>query len=307
MQRHGLKAARAKAFETTEKLRGWLRRVMPRVAVAAGVCFFLRGVVVNRRFYQESWVGELFGFVTFLLVAATLGYYGYITLRWLKRKLLWRVRRRLIITYLFIGLTPIVLLSGLGFLFGFSMALNSMADTVMKEVNATERETLANARTLADALAALPPIEAADDARLQSWLDERNQLLQASLPGARIAVWRTAVAGTSGAQTQILDLSRPALFVSEPTGESVRAIGDARTPAGAPLPEWLHNRAEWSALTTIQSTDPEAWYASPSLRALVRREAAATRQSLALLLVIPVSRALVERVRENTGIDVRPA
>ena len=311
MQRHGLKAARAKAFEATEKLRGSLRREMPRVAVAAGVCFFLRGVVVNRSFYQESWLGALFGFITFLLVAATLGYYGYITLRWLKRKLLWRVRRRLIITYLFVGLTPIVLLSGLGFLFGFSMALNSMVDTVMKEVNATERDTLANARTLADALAALPPEAVNNEARLQSWLDERNELLQASLPGARIAIWRAA--GTDGAQTQTLerptpslDLSQPAQFVSEPTGERVRAIGDAQTPAGAPLPEWLHNRAEWSALTIIPSADPKA-YASPSLRALVRRETVATRRPLAFLLVVPVSRALVEQVRESTGIDVRPA
>ncbi|MGH9943712.1 MAG: PP2C family protein-serine/threonine phosphatase [Pyrinomonadaceae bacterium] len=297
--------SKAKAGQAYDGACLWLRRVMPRVAVAAGVLFVLRAFASDLfgEFYRRSFVGTLLDVLTWLLVAPTVIYYGYKTLRWLKRKLLWRVRRRLIITYLFVGLTPIVLLAGLGFLFGYSMALNSMADAVMKEVGATERETLANARALADALAALPAGAANDDARAQAWLDERDRLLQASLPGARLAVWRDAAGGAEESWTSTL--SRPARFKSEPAGEQVRALGDAQTPAGAPLPEWLRGRKEWSGLVLVPSSDPQAFYASPSLRALVRREVEG--RSLTLLVTVPVSRALVERLREDTGIRVRPA
>ena len=290
-----------KARESVSRARLWLRRVMPRVAVAAGVSFVLRALVQDffPAWHDSSFFGSVLDFVTTLLVVPTLVYYGYKTLRWLKQKLLWRVRRRLIITYLFVGLTPIVLLAGLGFLFGYSMALNSMADTVMKEVGATERETLANARGLADALDDLPT--GTNGERLQAWLDERNRLLQASLPGARIVVWR----GADNTRAETLDLSRPALFVSEPEGEWVRAVGDSQLPLGAPLPEWLREREEWSGLSIIPSSDPRARYGSPSLRALARRES--DGRALALLLIVPVSRALVEQVRESTGIRVRPA
>jgi hypothetical protein len=138
-------------------LRMLLQRWMPRVAVAAAVLFVVRALVRDTTLYRTSVFGDLFGFVTFLLGTLTICYYGFKGLRWLKRKLLWRVRRRLIITYLFVGLTPIVLLAGLGFIFGWGLALNMMANNVMLEVNSTQQQARASADALADALIKLPP------------------------------------------------------------------------------------------------------------------------------------------------------
>jgi sigma-B regulation protein RsbU (phosphoserine phosphatase) len=270
---------------------------MARVAVAAAVMFVVRALVRDTAFYRTTAFGSLFAFVTFALVALTVGYYGFKGLRWLKRKLLWRVRRRLIITYLFVGLTPIVLLGGLGFLFGYGMALNWMAGSVMTELRGAQGQTLATARAYADALAALP---AETDARImQKWLDERNALLQGALPGARVAVWRGAAADAGGAFTT------SAAFVSAPTGDDARPLTAEPQAFGAPLPAWLRAAREWSDFTFQPAADADEPYSAASLCALARRDAG--DRALVVLVGVPVSRALVERLRETTGLRVRPA
>src|SRR5947208_283570 len=100
-------------------VRLWLRRVMPRVAVVVGLLFIAWIFLSNTRIYNETFVGSLLGPLTLIAVCVTGIYFGFKALRWLKRKLLWRVRRRLVITYLFVGLTPIILLTLLGLLSAF--------------------------------------------------------------------------------------------------------------------------------------------------------------------------------------------
>src|SRR5690349_10077105 len=57
---------------------------------------------------QLSWGQALSGWVSVLsfLVIILLGLLAF---RWLKAKLLWRLRNRLIVTYVFIGVIPVVL------------------------------------------------------------------------------------------------------------------------------------------------------------------------------------------------------
>ena len=168
-----------------QNLRARLRRVMPRVAIAAGVCFVLRSFLRDTLLYRNGFVSALFDLVTFCLVAATLGYYGGRMLLWLKRRLFWRVRRRLVITYLFIGLTPILLLTALGLIFTLGVSISGLSRTVTAQVEQTDRQALANARTLADAFTRLPAGMDAQHTRM--WLDEQTAMLQASSPGARAA------------------------------------------------------------------------------------------------------------------------
>ncbi len=284
------------------RVRAWLRRVMPRVGIAAAALFVVRAIVRDTGFYRTSAVGEMFGFITFLLVTLTVCYYGFGALRWLKRKLLWRVRRRLIITYLFVGLTPIVLLAGLGFIFGYGMALNMMANSVMLEVGSTEKVVRANAVALADALAQLPP---ASDARtLQAGLDERATLMQASLPGARAALWRgplhSAPGGTGGSDTAV-----QAQFISAPPNADAQPLGPQATTLDAPLPAWLRGQQAWSGFTYERPANASEPYAASALRALVRREA--NGQEYVVLLSVPVNRVLIERWRADTDINLRPS
>lgn len=280
-------------------LRHWLRRIMAHVAVVAVALFILWLYVHNTSFYERSVVSGLFGFTTFLVVSFTVCYYSFKGLRWLKRHLLWRVRRRLMITYLFVGLTPILLLALLGFIFAFSSFNRTMSRVVTAQMDATQKEALANVRNLAEAFGRWPPN--ARDGTIQTWLDERTMSLQPSLPGARLALWRSA----SGEDARMLGHHAAAQFVSIPSDERTRGMGDDTTPVGAPLPEWLRERAEWSGLAYMPApVDSKEAFGAPSIRAVVRVRS--NGQALALLLTVPISRALVQHFYDNTGIKLHP-
>ncbi|MDT4969464.1 MAG: phosphoserine phosphatase RsbU/P [Acidobacteriota bacterium] len=279
-------------------LRLWLRRTMPSVAIVAGVALLVWTFISERDFYRQTFVGTLLGPIVFCLVLLTSVYYGFKTLRWLKRKLLWRVRRRLVITYLFVGLTPIILLALLGLLLAFGGSAQGIARIVTAQINATEKQTLSSVRTLSDSFSRLPAN--ADDRSIQVWLDERMTLLRASLPGARAAIWR----GAAGDDTGSVGQKGPAQFSSSVEDASTSAAGNDLTPFDASLPEWLLGRNEWSGLVFNASEDPREHFGSPSIRALLRGNA--NNRPFTLLVAVPISRALVQLYRDTTGIYIRP-
>jgi sigma-B regulation protein RsbU (phosphoserine phosphatase) len=61
-----------------------------------------------------KWGESLGGWVGFLSVVSIL-LFGLLAFRWLKAKLLWRLRNRLIVTYVFIGVVPTLLLVAMAF------------------------------------------------------------------------------------------------------------------------------------------------------------------------------------------------
>ncbi|HYO92565.1 MAG TPA: hypothetical protein VEQ40_13055, partial [Pyrinomonadaceae bacterium] len=288
----------SRARDSVSRVREWLRRVMPRVAVAAAILLIARMLLRRTFLFGDNTLGGLLEFISSCLIFITLLYYGLKTLRWMKRRLLWRVRRRLVVTYLFVGLTPIILLALFGMVASFGTSAEAMARIVTAQMNATKEETARSAQTIADAFSQLPAN--ATDQEIQSWLNERARILQGSLPGARLALWRGA--GTEDAQS--LGQS-PAQFTAEVDDETTRGLGPDRTPLGASLPEWLRAKESWDNLVYVVPEEDGANLASASFRALVRG-ANARQRPFALLMVVPVNRVLVERYRETTGIYVRP-
>jgi multisubunit Na+/H+ antiporter MnhE subunit len=210
---------------------------MPRAAVASAALFAVWLLIHNRSFYRQGIVGQLFSFAL-ALIFFTGFYYGFKGLRWLKRRVMWRVRRRLVITYLFVGLTPIVLLFTLAVIINFVGLSQVMTRVVKVQLADKENQSLANARTLAEAFLRLP--QNGDKRAAQTWLDERVAMLQSSLPGARVAVWTNAADENSAAQ-----------FVSEPRDERVRPLGGDAVPLNSPLPDWLRGRDEWSGFAYL--------------------------------------------------------
>jgi sigma-B regulation protein RsbU (phosphoserine phosphatase) len=284
--------------ERFARAREWLRRVMPRVALAALALYVLRLLIQGTSVYRNTPL-RLVGLLALLAVAATVCYYGLKLLVRLKRRLLWRVRRRLIITYLFVGLTPVVLLLLLGALAAAGGSSQAMARLVTVQVGETERQAIESARTMADALVALPAD--ANGRGAQGWLDERAALLRASLPGARVHVWR----GSDGARAAWLGQEEAAQLASASMDGAALGVGFDDGGARETLPTWLAGAHEWSGLAfTPAPDDSESGFGTPSVRALARR--AANGRAAAVLVTVPVSRALVARYRENTGLTVRP-
>jgi sigma-B regulation protein RsbU (phosphoserine phosphatase) len=293
-----IRAAQMRVWEAATRARAWLRGVMPGMALLSAVLFVLRILLGETWLYGDNFMGRLLEFLTILIIGSTLLYYTLKGLLWLKRHLLWRVRRRLIITYLFVGLTPIVLFLLLGLLSAFGGSSQGMSRIVAAQFNTTERQVRENARLLAEGFARLP--QNADERTLQSWLDERRALLQASLPGARLAIWRAL--GDEDAAA--LGHHSFASLTSEADDERTRGVGSDETPAGAPLPEWLRERIEWSGLAYMPPANEGETFSSPSIRTMVR--GLAGDKPFTLLLIVPISRALVEHYRETTAIRVQP-
>src|ERR1043166_1554382 len=78
--------------EASARVREWLRRVMPRVALAAVALYVLRLLIADTWVYRNTPLGTVVGLLTFLAVCATALYYGLKILVRLKGPLLWRVR-----------------------------------------------------------------------------------------------------------------------------------------------------------------------------------------------------------------------
>lgn len=278
--------------------REWFRRAMPRVALAAFALFLLRLFVRDTSLYQDTPFG-LLGPVTLFVCAAVLLYFGLKLAVRLKRKLLWKVRRRLIITYLFVGLTPVVLLLALGALAATGGSSQAMVRVVTVEIEATERQSLEGAKALAGALARLPPNTPEREAR--AWLEERAALLRAALPGARVYAWR----GGEAANPHFLGDGVPAELSSADLSEETRGVGLDAADKPETLPHWLGGRAAWSGVAFLPPAEgAKSAFGTPSVRALARVGEGA--RGAAVLVSVPVSRALIARYRENTGVNVRP-
>src|SRR5213078_2257303 len=116
------------------------------------------------------------------------------------------------------------------------------------------------------------------------------------------SAWR----GEGGAQSSHLGTDAQAQLASAQTDDSTRGVGSDTGDAREPLPAWLEGRDEWSGLAYMPPPeDSRSAYGTPSLRALVRR-ATAQGRAVAVLVTVPVSRALVKRFREDTSVNVRP-
>ncbi len=292
-----LHAASERLADAFARAREWMRRVMPRVAVAAGALYILRLLLRDTAVYRDTPLG-LIGPLTLVVVCVVLVYYGLKVLVRLKRKLLWRVRRRLIITYLFVGLTPVVLLLLLGGIAATGGSSQGMVRVVTVQLEATERQTLESARSTAEGLLALPPNT--NERAAQAWLDERASLLQATLPGARVSAWRT-----SGGDAGSLGEGETATLACASINDETRGVGSDTGDARESLPAWLAGVSEWSGLSYMPpAADSRSAFGTPSVRALARR--AWGGRSVAVLVTVPVSRALVKRLREITGVTVRP-
>ena len=92
-------------------------------------------------------------------------------LRWAAEKAVWRLRHRLIVTYLFIAVAPVLLLILLGLFSGYSLLLQVAMNTVTAELDGRGREIA----SLAEAIAKLPPESRAAGAAsiLQPYFTER--------------------------------------------------------------------------------------------------------------------------------------
>ncbi|HVP42445.1 MAG TPA: SpoIIE family protein phosphatase [Terriglobales bacterium] len=143
----------------------------------------------------SSGLGGWVSFLTFILLLLA----SILAFRWMREKLLWRLRNRLIVTYVFIGVIPVLLIAtiavGAGYLFAGQFATYLATSDIQAELrsleaaNSTIAAEYAHSLSAGEQKAALPALH---DARMENrwagrqvtaWYGERATLLQGP-PGA---------------------------------------------------------------------------------------------------------------------------
>jgi sigma-B regulation protein RsbU (phosphoserine phosphatase) len=142
-------------------VRAFLRRTLhPRTKLGKTTLWFgylTVALFILRLIFHSASGSFLGGWSTFIavifLICALL-----MSLRWLRRIMMWRVRNRLIVTYVFIGVIPIVLLIGMGIIASYLFAGQfatyvAMSDlqSELQHLEGTNRSMASQFRTLAKA------------------------------------------------------------------------------------------------------------------------------------------------------------
>src|ERR1700716_1390198 len=127
------------------------------MARAAWYCLGLAGVLfvlaLLLRWVAPAWGSSIGWWVKFLVFDAAM-LFAIVAFRWLKKKLLWRLRNRLIVTYVFIGVIPVALLMALAFITLYLFAGQFASFVVTSEIDSHLRRLEAVNAAISNELAA---------------------------------------------------------------------------------------------------------------------------------------------------------
>jgi phosphoserine phosphatase RsbU/P len=132
----------------------WPRGRMSRLACyLAGAAFVLYALQKLLGLFAPSWGAHLGGWVGFLAFVAAVLFF-ILGFRWVKRRILWRLRNRLIVTYMFIGVIPAVLLVAMGLITLYGLGGQFAVFLVTSEIHSQLRSMAGVNDAVSNALAA---------------------------------------------------------------------------------------------------------------------------------------------------------
>ncbi|MFN0111331.1 MAG: PP2C family protein-serine/threonine phosphatase [Blastocatellia bacterium] len=130
--------------------------------------------------------------VASVLAAVPLLYFAVIGARWVTEHLLWRLRRRLIVTYLLIGALPLGLLLLLGALIGWVVFMQSSANLVDRQLEGYLEQSLEAANAISRDLSK-STADRWQPEQMRRRLQERADFLAPIFPNVSLKLYQTAV------------------------------------------------------------------------------------------------------------------
>jgi sigma-B regulation protein RsbU (phosphoserine phosphatase) len=185
---------------------GW----WPQGWIARGACYSLGFAVVLfavqmlLKLFAPASADSLGGWVKFLVLDAALLFF-IVSFRWLKRRILWRLRNRLIVTYVFIGVIPAVLLVAMTFITLYGLAGQFAVFVVTSEINSQLRSLEAVNAAVGNELAAR--LEHGENPTAQSLAGLRKR--DAAWERRRVGAWHGDALLSIGDESKGLPLSLP--------------------------------------------------------------------------------------------------
>jgi phosphoserine phosphatase RsbU/P len=225
--------------------------------------------------------------------------------RWVAGNLLWRVRRRLIVTYLLVGALPLLLMVALLALVLLAVLAQSNVSLVGKQLDGYLEQSQAAARAISQDLNYLDAASFGED-RLRRRLQERADSLGPIFPDVTLVVSQEDGAGETPG-TNGLNVT-----VRGPASEKVADIAAGDNPhrqelaaLTAPFPQWLSSRldGEREFHSLVVETDQFARRRVHALSVIKLERQPATIFQLSY----PISESLCAHLSHTTDLDVKPA
>lgn len=271
----------------------WLRASFLGRTLLVGLALKVVGLVLGAFVAAPppSWlrVIDVAGSLAVLVVAV---YFMSRTLGWTRRRLLWRVRRKLILSYVFVGLVPSLLVGAFFLIAGLLLARNVAGYLVQTRLRAESQQ----ARFLAQTV--LLDVQRAGTAEaVRDTLERQLANSSARYPHLSIALVRARDLRCGDALVAPNAGRTPPVTLPMTAGEW--AHGDAPSD----LPAWV--TCDGSAgVVAYESAPPGS--ATSDIRLVARAVALpATRTpTWAIVLDIPIDATLESRIRTDTGIQL---
>jgi serine phosphatase RsbU (regulator of sigma subunit) len=248
------------------------------------------------------------GAVGTVILLGTLGFLGWRLVRAAKRRLLWRVRRKLILSYIFVGLVPALLITVFFGLCGWLLFSSVSSYVVQTRLRGMADQAQFLART-----AALELDRADTPGALVEAVTRKHSALRSRYPEASLAVLpvaRTCASDTPGPSAPIID------------GRVLVAGTWSHIGPPSALPRWVSCSGFAGLMSywvgSAEALRQSAAAASPRpttggepavgemrlfVRAVALPDGPAPR--FAVVLDLPISTIVRLRLREETGIELR--
>ncbi len=294
----------AKRFTMDIPLGEIFRSLMPitsmgRALLAGIIVWFLNWVFTDGTLIFGSHLLKTLVDLASFLALIPLFYFTLRYFRLITRKLLWRLRRRLIVTYLLIGVIPIALLVLLIVLIGYVVIMQSGANLVARQLDSYLEQSHSTALSLSRELNNPQlDIKKVDLAQLRNRLQEKANSLAPVIPDIVISV--------RDRNTGLLIVSARGIS-SISIGETQPTVLKAENIELNRLPSWFSG--EYHGLVTGADDRPDD---RPADR-MDRRRVTGLHQvvfgaaSDALLqLSFPIGDQLCRQISQNTELVVRP-
>jgi sigma-B regulation protein RsbU (phosphoserine phosphatase) len=270
--------------------RGWLFRTFPGRALVLGLAIKLVtwplgfAIALPSALDAVDMVGSLA-----LLFAAAYGLTRFAM--WAKRRLLWRVRRKLILSYVFVGVVPALLVITFFLLAGMILLFNVSSYLVQSRV----RSLTDQARFLAQT-AQLEVQRSATAANVGEALDRRQSSTETRYPYLSLAV-----VPVSGLTCQVEPARAARIPRTLPAALPIAAGPWSHLDVPATLPRWI----PCDGFAGIIAFDVPPGAAGDGGTRLVMRAVAVpevTNPAWAVVLDMPLSMAIEQRILDETGI-----
>jgi sigma-B regulation protein RsbU (phosphoserine phosphatase) len=264
-------------------LREWLLSTFAGRALLVGVAIklvaFLLSLIAGRSRGLEAF--DAIGDVALVAATIALGYRLYVDA---KRRLLWRVRRKLIVSYIFIGFVPVMLVISFFMVSGALLFFNMSAYMLRTRIATFVDQT----RFLAQS-AALEIQRSHTPNELMETLARRQAAADMRYPMASYALVPAAQACGDAAGT------RPS--VAAPTALATEAAGPwAHMPAPRSVPDWLKCRTFAGLITPTQT--------NTTTPLVIRAVAWPDGVPGAVIVDVPIGAALKREVHDEMGISM---